>query len=73
MVAHYFKTAWRHLIRNSQTGIINISGLSLGIACALLISVYIKYELAFDRFHPYASRIYQIVLNTSNEGQDSWA
>jgi putative ABC transport system permease protein len=73
MVVHYFKAAWRHLIRNSQTGIINISGLSLGIACALLISVYIKYELTFDRFHPYASRIYQIVLNTTSEGQDSWA
>jgi putative ABC transport system permease protein len=72
MGTNFFKTAWRHLLRNPRTSIINISGLSLGITCALLIAIYIQHELSFDRFHPHASRIFQIVLNSSNDGQDSW-
>src|SRR5688500_5780972 len=72
MGTNYFKTAWRHLLRNPRTSIINISGLSLGITCALLIAIYIQHELSFDRFHADAPRIFQVILNSSNDGRETW-
>jgi putative ABC transport system permease protein len=53
--------------------LINISGLSIGIACALLIAIFIKNELSYDRFHRDANRIFQVTLNGNMDGQEFWA
>ena len=60
MFRNYFKTAWRNLSRNRIYAAINILGLSLGLACAMMIMLYIKDEVSFDRFHRKASSIYRI-------------
>lgn len=73
MFQHYFKTAWRHLLRNKVSSFINISGLSIGIACTVLIVIFIQNELSYDRFHKNAHRIYQVVLNGNMNGQEFWA
>src|SRR5882724_10557364 len=61
MIKNYFKIAWRNLSRNKSFAITNIFGLSLGIACAILIFTVITYHLRFDKFHRNAERIYRVV------------
>jgi putative ABC transport system permease protein len=73
MFKNYFKIAWRNLLRNRTSSFVNISGLSIGIACALLIVVFIKNELSYDRFHKNADRIYQVVLNGNMNAEEFWA
>ena len=51
MFKNYFKTAFRNLVRNKVYSFINIVGLSLGLASAMLIILYIKDEVSYDRFH----------------------
>lgn len=61
MFKNYFKTAWRNLTRNKIYSFINIAGLSMGLACAMLILLYVKDEVSFDRFHKNVNNIYRIV------------
>ena len=57
MFKNYFKTAWRNLLRNKGLASINIIGLAIGIAFALLIGLWIQYETSFDEFHVNKDRI----------------
>ncbi len=60
MFKNYFKTAWKNLLRNKVYSFINITGLSIGLACCMLIILYNKDEVSFDRFHNNATTIYRI-------------
>src|SRR5580700_8616766 len=60
MFKNYFKTACRNLLHNRIYSFINIAGLSIGLACAMLIMLYIKDEVSYDRFHKNVNRIYRI-------------
>ena len=61
MIKNYFKTALRNLLRNKIYSFINIAGLSIGLACAMLIILYVKDEVSYDRFHSNVGNIYRIV------------
>src|SRR5215472_319164 len=61
MFKNYLKTAFRNLARNKVYSFINIIGLSLGLASAMLIILYIKDEVSYDRFHKNVGNIYRIV------------
>ncbi len=61
MLKNYFSTALRNLLRNKVYSFINIAGLSIGLACAMLIILYVKDETSFDRFHSNLRNIYRIV------------
>ena len=73
MIKNYFKTAWRNMMRNKTSSFINISGLSIGIACVLMIVIYIQNELSYDKFHKDAGRIFQVTLKGNMGGQEFWA
>ena len=60
MFRNYLNTAFRNLLRNRIYSFINIAGLSLGLACAMLIILYVKDEVSYDRFHKNADNIYRI-------------
>lgn len=60
MIQNYFKIAFRALIRSKVHSAINIIGLSLGIAVCILITLFVKDEWTFDRFHSKAGRIYRV-------------
>ena len=60
MFKNYFKTALRTLQRNKVYSFTNIIGLSLGLACAMLIILYVKDEVSYDKFHKDVSRIYRV-------------
>ena len=63
MLRNYFKTAWRNLKRNKGFSFINVFGLAVGITCTLLIFLWVRDELAFDKFNKNYDRIYQIIAN----------
>lgn len=60
MIRNYIKTAWRNLVRGKIFSVINISGLAIGLTAFLLLALYIKDELSYDRFHEKADRIYRV-------------
>ncbi len=61
MIKHYIRVALRNILKHKASSIINTTGLSVGIACCLLIMLYVTHEVSYDRFHPDADRIYRVV------------
>ncbi|HEX5654556.1 MAG TPA: hypothetical protein VFX58_15875, partial [Chitinophagaceae bacterium] len=60
MIKHYFKIALRNLGRQKILSVINISGLSIGLACFSLFLLYAVNEFNFDRFHANAGSVYRL-------------
>ncbi|TAL40397.1 MAG: ABC transporter permease [Chitinophagaceae bacterium] len=60
MLKNYLKVAWRSLLKGRIFSLINITGLASGLACFILIALYVADELSYDRFNEKASRIYRI-------------
>ncbi|MFZ6008894.1 MAG: ABC transporter permease, partial [Bacteroidota bacterium] len=60
MIKNYLKVALRAITRNKLSSFINIFGLALAMTCSLLIFLYIKDELGYDRYHAKADRIYRV-------------
>ena len=58
MLKNYFKIAFRNILRHKGFSAINIIGLAIGIACSILILLWIQDELSFDNFHKDADRIF---------------
>ena len=58
MIKNYFKVALRNLKRNKAFAAINILGLSIGMASAMLILLWVKNELSFDSFYKKSDRLY---------------
>lgn len=67
MIKNYFKTAWRNLVRNKTFSLINIIGLSLGIASSLFIYLWIKDEKNQDSFHKNSERLYQVIVSDKDK------
>lgn len=63
MIRNYIKTAFRNLWRNKAFSVINIAGLSVGLACCMLIFLYAMDEVSYDRFHKNAPNIYHLVAD----------
>src|SRR4051794_8463104 len=59
MLKNYFKIAFRNLLRNKGFSVINIVGLGIGMASALLILLWIQNEISYDQFHVKKDRIYE--------------
>jgi ABC-type antimicrobial peptide transport system permease subunit len=69
MFKNYLKTAWRNLWRNKFFSAIKLSGLALGIACSLLIMLWVNDEKSIDAFHKNGSRLYSVFERRYNERQ----
>lgn len=61
MIKNYLKIAWRNLWRNKFFSVINIMGLALGIACSVLIILWVQNEVGMDAFHKNSDRLYQVI------------
>jgi putative ABC transport system permease protein len=75
MLGHYLKIAGRHLLKHKGHSLINILGLALGMACCLLILLFLRYELSYDRFHPAHERVFRVTQDWQNPGgePEHWA
>src|ERR1700761_3376182 len=62
MLKNYIKTAWRNLLKNKFYSLINIAGLTAGLAIGILILLWVQDELSFDSFHKQAANLYQLEL-----------
>jgi len=66
MLRNYFKIAWRNLRKNQAYALINITGLALGLGCALLIFALVRFHFQTDRHHRNYDRIYQFTSRFSS-------
>ena len=62
MIRNYLRIAWRNLIRNKAFSLINILGLSLGLACGMMMILWIRDEQAVDGFHDNNKQLYQVYV-----------
>jgi len=67
MLFNYLKTAFRNITRQKFYSLLNIIGLAISIACCIMISLYIKEEISYDKFHKDGDRIYRL-CNRNNIG-----
>ncbi|TAL79459.1 MAG: ABC transporter permease, partial [Bacteroidetes bacterium] len=68
MLINYFKNAVRILTSQRFYSIINIVGLSIGITACILVTLYVKHDLSFDKYHKNAKNIYRIEFSITKEG-----
>lgn len=69
MIKNYFKIAFRNLLRNKGFSVINILGLAIGMASAVLILLWIRNEISYDDFHVKKDRIYEAWNRASFSGE----
>ncbi len=69
MLKSYFKIAWRNLVKSKVYSFINIGGLAVGMAVAVLIALWIYDEVSFDRYHANYDRIVQVMQHQSYNGE----
>ncbi|HEV8506571.1 MAG TPA: ABC transporter permease [Chitinophagaceae bacterium] len=67
MIKNYLKIAVRNLLRYKGFSFINIFGLATGMACSLLIFLFVKDEMSYDRFHKDSDKIYRVVKDFVND------
>jgi len=63
MLRNYLKIALRNLQRHKGYSFINIAGFAIGMACCLIILIYVRHELSYDRYHKDVERVYRIVID----------
>jgi putative ABC transport system permease protein len=68
MITNYLKIAWRSLKGNKIYSFINIFGLAVGMACCIVIMLFVQDELSFDRFNKNSHRIYRITMKRTLQG-----
>ena len=76
MLKNYFLVAFRGIIKNKGYSFLNILGLSVGMTAFILIFLYVRFELSYDRWHENADRIYRIAQKQEGNmylGMDSFA
>ncbi len=69
MLKNYLTIALRQLSKQKFYSAIKIGGFALGIATCLLITLYIRHELSYDKSYPDADRIYRVIAEYSNDGK----
>ena len=69
MIKNYFKIAWRNLVKSKGYSALNIGGLAVGMAVALLIGLWMYDEVSFNKYHKNYDRIAQVMIKDNFNGQ----
>jgi putative ABC transport system permease protein len=72
MFRHYLVTALRNFARHKLYSFINVAGLSIGLACAILIALFVRDEVSYDRWIPDSSNLYRLELTFHLPGRAPW-
>jgi putative ABC transport system permease protein len=72
MFKNYLKTAFRNLLREKSSTIINISGLTLGITCSLVLFLMVKHLSSFDNYHTKRERIYRVITESDGNNNEKF-
>lgn len=70
MLRNYFKIALRNLSKHKFYSFINVAGLAVGLACCMIIALFVGDELSFDRYHEKKDRIYRITQHGNFNGSE---
>lgn len=70
MIRNYIKLAFRNLMKHKTFSFINVFGLTIGLTCCMLISLYIFHEYSYDQFHEKGDRIYQLNTVFKENGEE---
>lgn len=70
MFQNYLKIAWRNVVRQKWFSFINIFGLAIGMAAAIMLFLYIQHESSYDHFHKDGEKIYRIISSFGGEVSD---
>ncbi|WP_299118911.1 ABC transporter permease [uncultured Winogradskyella sp.] len=73
MIRSYIKIAWRSLKTNRLFSIVNIVGLSIGLATTLVLFLFVLHERSFDTMYTQKDRIYRVLLNTTEDDLETWS
>lgn len=74
MIKNYLKTAWRNLKASKFYTLINMSGLAIGLATAIMLLLWVRHELSYDRFHQDYRNIYLLSAHfMSGDKETSWS
>lgn len=68
MIRNYLLIAFRNLTRNIGYTMINVFGLAIGLACCLLVTLYLRYELSYEDFHTHKQSIYRYIPRGERNG-----
>jgi putative ABC transport system permease protein len=71
MLKNYILVAFRNLLKNKSASLINILGLAIGLCSCLLIGIYIRNELNYDRFEKNGDRIFRVIMEYSFDGSNA--
>jgi len=63
MFNHYLKIALRNILKYKTYSVINVFGLALGVACCVLVFLFVQHEMSYDRFHENGAQIYRVNLS----------
>jgi putative ABC transport system permease protein len=69
---HYLKIAWRNLTKRKVNTLINVIGLSTGMAVCILLLLFINDEKSFDSFHEKKDRVFRVVLERIYPGRSTF-
>src|SRR5215216_273728 len=69
MIKNYIKIAWRNLLKNKGYSALNIGGLAVGMAVAMLIGLWVYNELSYNKYHQNYERIAQVMQHASFNGE----
>ena len=69
MYKTYFKIGWRNLLRNKRYSFVNIGGLAMGMAVAILIGLWIHDELDFNKYHKNYNSIARVMRSLNMNGE----
>ncbi|MFC1493276.1 ABC transporter permease [candidate division KSB1 bacterium] len=73
MFKNYLKVALRNIFKHKIYSIINISGLTIGMASCFLIYLFVQHELSYDRYHENADRIYRVIVSDTDDTNEGYA
>ncbi len=71
MLKTYLLITLRNMRKNKISSFINVFGLAVGLACCIVIMLFVHHELSFDRFHENGNRIYRLILKSTRSGEES--
>ncbi|MGB7843148.1 MAG: ABC transporter permease, partial [Salinimicrobium sp.] len=71
MIKHNFKIAWRSIWKAKSYSLINIVGLSAGLASFIIVLLYLNYELSYDTWSPEMEKVYRVGMNTHGDIQNN--
>ncbi len=73
MILNYFKIAYKNLIRSGVFSFINILGLSIGLASALLIMIWVNEELSYEKFNENEEKLFRLIVKSESEGEEKFS